>query len=173
MLVKKKKRAGTQGHFKRDESKVISLRMNVKSISRLNELAVEYGGAGRAIQTAVEFIVVRQRQVALQSDEGKPRKILSFAAFPRTRRLMNNLCLRYEVDIKSIVLVCIELLKEISNDEKFFLDKAFRLPDVEPESHYQMTEAEMRSEAEPYRPTDDEISEMEEQQKRRKKVSKK
>jgi hypothetical protein len=168
----KKKRAGTQGQFKREGSEVFSLRMSVKSISRLNVLAVEYGGAGRAIQTAVEFIVVRKRQVASQSDEGKPRKILSFAAFPRTRRLMVELCLRYDVDIKSIVLVCIELLKEISDDEKFFFDPAFR-PDDEPESHHQtMTEAEMISAANPYRPTDEDFPEMEEQQKRRKKVSK-
>lgn len=79
----------------------------------MNEYAKDHGGAGRAIQVAVEHLFLRGRggPGTEQSVEGK-RQPFSFAVFPRTRVLIDSLSGLYGTK-SNVIRACIEVLDEL------------------------------------------------------------
>lgn len=123
------KRAGTDARFKREQTQVISVRLSPASIFLLNQLSTEHGGAGRAIQIAVELLAARKKPIELQEeDESKPKEIFSFAAFPRTRALMNRLGVRHYETQANVIRACIQQLYELREDATIIGDLYGRNP---------------------------------------------
>lgn len=97
----------------------MSASLTPAEIALLNDLAVDHGGAGRAIQVAVEHLSLWkedqhkrfQKELATEDRSGKPEPF-SFAAFPRTSRLMDNLTRHYESK-SGVVRACIAILGDI------------------------------------------------------------
>jgi hypothetical protein len=118
------------------DNETVSLRLYPAEIERLRKLARLHGGAGRAIQVAVELL--RFKRVNLKTDyfphlsknyDRQPQMIFTFNAPKRVRALLNRHGLRYAWGRSDVIRACIQLLNEI-DEEDFFLDKAFRLDDV-------------------------------------------
>ena len=86
----------------------------------MNDLAMDHGGAGRGIQVAVEHLSLwkdnqhkeLQKELAREDRQGKPEPF-SFAAFPRTRSLVNTLSVRYYGSKTEVVRACIAVLSNI------------------------------------------------------------
>lgn len=99
----------------------MSASLTPAEISLLNDLAVDHGGAGRAIQVAVEHLNLweedehKQLQKELVNEDriGKAEPF-SFAAFPRTSKLVNNLSVIYESK-SGVVRACIAVLGDIKH----------------------------------------------------------
>jgi hypothetical protein len=115
----KKSRAGREGRFKRESTHYMSASLTPEEISLLNALGVDHGGAGRAIQVAIEHLSLWnedqhkkfQKELGTEDRSGKPEPF-SFAAFPRTSRLMDNLAGYYESK-SGVVRACITVLSDI------------------------------------------------------------
>ena len=117
----RQKQAGTGGKFQREKSAVVSIRLSPMSIALLNELATEYGGAGRAIQVACEVLSLRHRTKSKSifvPDEilDTPMEMFSFAAFPRTLIQLARLGEVYGTE-RNIIRACIRQLYELVDEE--------------------------------------------------------
>jgi hypothetical protein len=114
--MKRKKRAGSEGKFKRAGTAVVSASLTAEEIARLNELAADHGGAGRAIQVAVEHLheYGRRRPRRIMIPDGK--KIpFSFAVFPRTHFLINSLSSPTAyVSMSNVIRACMMVLEDLS-----------------------------------------------------------
>lgn len=108
-------RAGKGGRFGRERTEVISVSLRPASIYLLNQLAAEHGGAGRAIQIAVEFLSVRKKSIKLQDEPNdEAHQPFSFAVFPRTKNLIDRLALRYyDRSRGDVIRACIQQLYEM------------------------------------------------------------
>jgi hypothetical protein len=88
--------------------------LTAEEIARLNELAADHRGAGRAIQVAVEHLHEYgcRRRIKIEESEGS--KIpFSFAVFPRAHILINSLSVPYETK-SNVVRACIPVLEDLS-----------------------------------------------------------
>jgi hypothetical protein len=108
-------RAGKSGKFEREKTQVLSVSLRPASIYLLNQLAVEHGGAGRAIQIAVELLTARKKTIKLKEDSesSEQHEPFSFAAFPRTANLINTLALRRYESRSNVIRACIQQLYEM------------------------------------------------------------
>ena len=111
-----KRRAGKAGEFRREHSNVLSVSLSPTSIHRLNQLAVEHGGAGRAIQIAVELLSVRKKPIRLHEERSdRLKEPFSFAAFPRTEVRIHLLAGRhYDGSPSNVIRACIQQLYELT-----------------------------------------------------------
>jgi hypothetical protein len=77
-------------------------------------LAADHGGAGRAIQVAVEHLHEygrrRPRKIEIPDDKKLP---FSFAVFPRTRELIKSLSVHYQTS-SNVVRACIPVLEDLA-----------------------------------------------------------
>jgi hypothetical protein len=112
--MRAKKRAGKLGKFKRQKTNVLSVSLRPASISLLNELAADHGGAGRAIQIAIELLYARRKQPIKLRDENSEglSEPFAFAAFPRTERGLNVLTSQYG-SRSNVIRACIKQLHEL------------------------------------------------------------
>jgi hypothetical protein len=116
------KRAGKEGHFKRAKTEVVSVSLTPASVYLLNQLAVEHGGAGRAIQIAVELLSVRKKPVKLTPESDGIKQPFSFAAFPRTIQRINRIGLRYDWSKNEVIRACIQQLYEVATEDFQIMD---------------------------------------------------
>jgi hypothetical protein len=109
------KRAGKLGMYKRQPTEVLSVSLRPASISLLNELAAAHGGAGRAIQVAVELLYkTRNNPKKLrQENDSQPCRQFSFAAFPRTVDLILRLSSMIYGSKSNVVRACIRELHDL------------------------------------------------------------
>jgi len=124
--MRAKKRAGKLGKYKRQSTNVLSVSLRPASISLLNELAADHGGAGRAIQIAIELLHARKTlikpssNISMREDTGLS-KPFAFAAFPRTEHLLNVLASQYG-SRSNVIRACIRQLQDLEmqwEDEDF------------------------------------------------------
>jgi hypothetical protein len=105
----------------RDRSQVISVGLRPAAIYLLKQLAAEHGGAGRAIQIAVELLRLRRKPVKLQELKGnEPQQPFSFAVFPRTLALINRLAHQHYGTRGNVIRACIQVLYESANVKVLF-----------------------------------------------------
>lgn len=109
-------RAGKGGKFKRARSSVMSVRLSPAHIFLLNQLAIEHGGAGRAIQIAVELLSVRKKPITIRPDDDKQLKEpFSFAAFDRTQvRIVLLAGHQYGGSQSNVIRACIQQLYDLT-----------------------------------------------------------
>lgn len=108
-----KKRAGKLGKYKRQSTNVLSVSLRPASISLLNELAADHGGAGRAIQIAIELLHARKTLIKLREDKSEGlSEPFAFAAFARTEHLMNILASQYG-SRSNVIRACIRQLQDL------------------------------------------------------------
>ncbi len=108
----KRTRAGKSGRFKRKITESMSASLTAEETARLNELAADHGGAGRAIQVAVEHLHLRRRPLKIEEPKEGRREPFSFAVFPRTREVINSLSVPYGTK-SNVIRACIEVLDEL------------------------------------------------------------
>jgi len=111
--MRAKGRAGREGRFRRQTTQVMSASLSPAEIARLNELAADHGGAGRAIQVAVEHLHLR-RPLKIEEPKEGGREPFSFAVFPRTREVINSLSVLYGTK-SNVIRACIEVLEELKD----------------------------------------------------------
>ena len=115
----------------------VSFRLYPVELEHLRELSAIHGGAGRAVQVAIELLRFGSC-VKLDRDyfphlpknyDKKPMEVFTISAPKRVRDRLNHYGIQYE-GVNNVIRLCVIKLNEIS-EEDFFLDpRVSRLDDV-------------------------------------------